>query len=370
VNEEARFNPATDITDKKILSNGIFYGTSKVQDANVFSSVYGKAYLDPKYSMMVTLLNMELKFQISNIYRNYTIFMISNDMFNAAGYTTDVTVSNDINDQWRYTPRPGSTIAASTGANTRIRLQRIVNMHVVPNIVLNNTTGEGALPTYGGEYIGYKNNTFFAAGNIDSNNVALQTDTKTAKNGRVYYMDRLMEFSEALVGKHIEKIGTPVTSEYNYFWQFLKNSVLWNNTTKEIIGVANGTFYTLFIPNNAAIQQAVNNGLLPGTGAGPVKTPNFAPASGVEQFLVYKFLLYHFLNKRTIAADGVESGSFETIYKKTNGDPTSIFVTNNPGTIKLTDMDSRTANVISTPSTFLSNRCVIHLIDNYLKYID
>ena len=47
VGEEARFNPATDVVDKKILSNGIFYGTNKVQEANVFSSVYGKAYLDP-----------------------------------------------------------------------------------------------------------------------------------------------------------------------------------------------------------------------------------------------------------------------------------------------------------------------------------
>ena len=27
--EEARFDPATDVVDKKILSNGIFYGTSR-----------------------------------------------------------------------------------------------------------------------------------------------------------------------------------------------------------------------------------------------------------------------------------------------------------------------------------------------------
>lgn len=37
VGEEARFDPATDVLDKKVLSNGIFYGTNKVQEANVFS---------------------------------------------------------------------------------------------------------------------------------------------------------------------------------------------------------------------------------------------------------------------------------------------------------------------------------------------
>jgi uncharacterized surface protein with fasciclin (FAS1) repeats len=370
VNEEARFNPATDIVDKKILSNGIFYGTNKVQDANVFSSVYGKPYLDPQYSMMITLLNMELKPQISNIYRKYTVFMISNAMFNAAGYTTDFTVSNDVNDQWRYTPPVGSTIPASSGSSTRIRLQRIINQHVVPLTEVSNLSGEGMLMTYGGEFIGYKNNTIFAAGNVDSNNVATVNSTKTAKNGRVYYASRIMEFSEALIGKHVETLGTPAASPYNSFWQYLKNSGLWNNTTKEILGVPSGTFFTLFIPNNAAIQQAVNDGLLPGTGAGPVKTPVFAPTAPADQLLVTKFIQYHFLNKKTIGADGVESGAFETLLKTNNGDPTTIFVNNGVSAIQLSDMTGRSANVVSPRSSFLSNRCVIHLTDNYLKYID
>jgi uncharacterized surface protein with fasciclin (FAS1) repeats len=370
VNEEARFDPATDITDKKVLSNGIFYGTKKVQDANVFSSVYGKPYLDPKYSMMITLLNMELKAQIANIYRNYTVFMISNDMFNAAGYTTDATVSNDINDQWRYTPPPGSTIPASTGSSTRLRLTRIINQHIVPLTVVNDLSGEGMLMTYGGEYIGYKNNTIFAAGNVDSNNVAVITDTKTAKNGRVYYASRLMEFSDASIGRHIEKLGTAAGSSYNLFWQFLRNSTLWNNTTKEIIGVPSGTFFTLFIPNNAAIQQAVNDGFLPGTGTGPVKAPLFNPASPADQLKVAKFIQYHFLNKRSIGADGVESGAMETLLKTNNGDPTTLFVNNGASSMILTDMHNRSANVISPRSHYLSNRCVIHLTDNYLQYID
>ncbi|NII25260.1 hypothetical protein HB364_09220 [Pseudoflavitalea sp. X16] len=367
MNEEARFDPVTDIAEKKILSNGMFYGTKKVQDANVFTSVFGKAYLDPNYSMMVSLLNMELKFQVSDIYRNYTIFMISNAMFNAAGYTTDVSISNNPNDQWRYTPPAGSTIPASTGSTARNRLLRILNMHVVPLKVLNNFSGEGVAMTYGNEVIAYKNNTVYGPGNVDSNNVATIQSSKTAKNGIVYYIDRIMEFSEAAVGKHIEALGTPTGSPYNAFWQFLRNSSLWNNTTKEILGVASGTFYTLFVPDSAAIQKAVDDGLLPKKADGK---PNFTPTIPAEKFLVDKFILYHFLNKRIIAADGGESGAFETNLKKSNGDATTIFVNNAPGVITLSDMESRVAHVISTPGTYLSNRCMIHLTDNYLKYID
>jgi uncharacterized surface protein with fasciclin (FAS1) repeats len=366
--EEARFNSATDIVDKQILSNGIFYGTKKVQEANVFTSVYGRAYLDPKYSMMTKLLNYELKSVVSDPGRDYTLFMISDDMFNAAGYFNDASVSNTIYDQFRFIPPAGSTIPANTGATTRNRLLRILNLHVVPNKILNSLNGEGAVLTIGGEYIGYKNNTVFAAGNVDSSKVVNITSTKTSKNGRVYYIDRLMNFSENLIGVHIEKLGTPVSSEYNYFWELLKTSTIWNNTTKEITGVANGTFFTLFIPNKAAIMNAVKDGLLPGNTTTGVPNFNAATQTNVQKEQVVRFIYHHFLDRRTIAADGVESGSMPTLLRNNLGDATTVFVVNNPGQLVLTDMNNRTSTVISAPSTYLSNRLVIHLINNYLKY--
>jgi uncharacterized surface protein with fasciclin (FAS1) repeats len=367
LNEEARFDPAADVVDKKILSNGIFYGTKKVQEANVFTSIYGKAYLDPKYSMMVRLLNVELRNQVSDIFRNYTMFMISNDMFNAAGYTVDPSISNDLSLQFRFTPPAGSTAPASTGLTTRNELLRILNLHVVPNKVLANLQGEGALKTYGDEYIAYKNNTIYAAGNVDANNVATTTATKTARNGRVFYINRILEFSRLVIGTHIEKLGTPTTSPYNPFWQYLRNSSIWNNTTKEIQGVSNGSFYTLFIPTDTAIFRAVREGFLPGNAATGV--PNYAPTSAADREQVIRFINYHFLDKRTVGADGVESGLFNTILKNNVGEPTTIFVNNNTvGTLILGDMNNRTARVISSPGTYLSNRLFIHLTDRYLKF--
>ncbi|MGC4232897.1 MAG: fasciclin domain-containing protein [Niabella sp.] len=370
VGEEARFDPATNVVDKKLLSNGIFYGTNKVQDANIFNSVYGKAYLDPDYSMMVTLLNLELRSSISNIYNNYTIFMISNKMFNDAGFTVDQSISTNPADQWRFTPLPGSTLPASTGATTRARLQRILNMHVVPNIVLDNLTPEGIAMTYGGEYLRYVNNTAYTAGNVDSNTVATVQRFKNAKNGRVYYADKILDFSEETVGQDIEKLGTPTTSPFNYFWQYLRNSTaLWDNTAKLITGVANGSFYTLFIPDNAAILKAVNDGVLPGTGTAPNKVPNFNPTTEQERQQVVQFVQYHILDKRNIGTDGVESGAIATLLKDNVGENTTIFITNTPGNLNLKDMNDRQANTILASSNYLANRATIHLIDNYLQYV-
>lgn len=367
--EPARFDAATDISEKKVLSNGIFYGTRKVQEANVFTSVYGRAYLDPKYSMMTKLLNYELKSIISDVDREFTLFMISDSVLNAAGYTNDASISNNPYEQYRFTPPAGSTIPASTGATTRNRLLRILDLHVVPR-KLDDLMTEGAALTIGGEYIGFKNNKVFSSGNVEANETIDATRSKTAKNGRVYYINKLLNYSESDVPTLIEKLGTTPTaaaSLYNYFWEFLKTSSIYTASPKQITGIAGGSYYTLFVPQNSAIRQAVKDKLLPGD---PVTgNPNFnaATQSNNDKILVNRFLNYHFLDRRIVAADGVEEGAIPTLLKTTLGDATTIFVNNAPGAIILSDRYGRTANVISTPSTFLGNRIMIHLIDNYLK---
>jgi uncharacterized surface protein with fasciclin (FAS1) repeats len=366
VGEEARFNAGTDIVDKKVLSNGIFYGTSKVQDANVFSSVYGKAYLDPAYSIMTSLLNLDLKFQISNINQRYTLFLISNTAFNAAGFFADPTVSNVINEQWRYIPPGGGT--QLTGSSALVRMQRVLNMHVIPGRDVTSLAAPGVALSYSGEFVKFSGNTVIGGGNLDNGTVANVLNTKTAKNGTVYYLDRILEFSEKQIGKHLELLGTPTTSEYNSFWQYLKNATIYNLTTGEIQGVAAGSFYTFFVPNKAAITAAVNAGLLPGTGTPGSMVPNFNPTALADKEKVNNFIYYHILNKKSIATDGQESGTFETLYKFPNGDPSTLFVNNStPNSITINDMMSRTATVIVASSNNLSTRCVIHLISNYLR---
>ncbi|HEY1199514.1 MAG TPA: hypothetical protein VGE79_00970, partial [Niastella sp.] len=357
--EEARFDPATDVVDKKVLSNGMFYGTNKVQEANVFSSVYGKAYLDPEYSMMTSLLNQELKYIISNVKQKYTLFLVSNKALIAAGYK-DSLVDNNPNYQWRYTPPGGG--ATITGSSVLVRLLRVLNLHVVPATDVTSTAGSGVLGTYGSEFIRYNGQTVYAAGNGDEGNVANVKTSKTTKNGTVHYIDRILNFSELPVSKHLEKLATAPSSQYFNFWQYFKSWPGYTASTGDILNVSSGVFYTFLIPDNNAINKAVADGLLPA---------NTNPSDPAEKFKIEKFIYYHILNKKSVATNGMDGGSYETLFKTNAGDATKVFVNNNTvNNMILTDMNNRTANVILGNSNNLSNRCVFHLIDNYLKYTE
>jgi uncharacterized surface protein with fasciclin (FAS1) repeats len=148
----------------------------------------------------------------------------------------------------------------------------------------------------------------------------------------------------------------------------LNGSGLYNSTTGEITGTSSGTLYTAFVPSNAAIMQAVKDGVLPGntTTGVPNLTANTWTAAQKEQ--VTSFILYHILAKYTLVPNGKESGPFESMLKNDQGEVIPLTVLNQPGSMQITDVKNRKANVIVAQSNNLSNRTVIHLIDNYLKY--
>ncbi len=358
--EEARFNAQTDVSDKQILSNGMFYGTNKVQEANVFSSVYSRAYLDPKYSMMTRLLDMELKFLINSPRQNYTLFMMSDNAIKAAGYDYDATLN-----VWGYTPAGGTR---TTGEAVRQRLLRILNTSLIetPRNELSSLSGSGIVAAYNGEYIKYNYNQIISAGTQDEGKIVKVDSSRVVKNGKVYYLNGLLTFSEENIGTHIQELAT-ADKQFGFFWNYLQNSTIYNDATGEIIGTSSGTFYTVFIPDSNAVKLAVKDGVLPGnatTGA-----PDFNPSSQADKLLVNNFILYHILNKKSIIPNGgepTEATAYETLLKNSVGDVLTVTVL--PFATKLRDMNNREANVEVPESNNLSNRTVIHLIDNYLKY--
>ncbi len=358
--EPARFNPSVDVIDKQVLSNGFFYGTSKVQQANIFSTVYGRAYLDPKYLIMTRALDFNYRYIITIPTLRYTMIMMPDSLLRAYGF--DWSVSHN---DWQYTT-PGTT-TVTYGATARDMLQRILATHIVPtpNNELDNISGSGIIETAGGEYIKYNAGTFVSAGDQDSGYVVTTNGTKTSVNGRVYYANKLLYYSTTPLASSIIKLGTPTTSPFNSFYQFLKNATIYNATNNSILGVSLGVLYTAFIPNNTAIQAAVTAGLLPKTSTG---APNFAPTVQSDKDLVNNFILYHLLNKTTVVPDGRKTGSYETVYKKLSGDAGQVTISSAPGSMQITDNYGRVANVILASSNNLADRCVIHLIDNYLQY--
>lgn len=362
VGEEARFNPATDVIDRKILSNGMFYGTNKVQEANVFSSVYSRAYLDPKFSIMTRLLNTDLKFIISFPQARYTLFMMPDAVLRAAGYNYDLN-----SNLYTYTPPTGG--ALQSGETIRQNLLRILNTSVIPGD-LPDLSGSGIAEAYNNEFIKWNNNQIISAGTQDNNNQVVTVDsTRTTKNGKVYYLNGLLSFTTVNVGTHIKNLGgtSAASSDFYYFSQLLiNNPSLYTSATGEIAGMVAGTNYTVLIPSNDAIKQAVKDGVLPGDRTTGI--PKLTAWTATEKEQITSFILYHIVNKRSLAPYKTESGAFETLLKNPAGEvlPLTIFV--GPGSMQITDMNNRVSNLVLSKSNNLSNRTVIHLIDNYLKY--
>jgi uncharacterized surface protein with fasciclin (FAS1) repeats len=130
-----------------------------------------------------------------------------------------------------------------------------------------------------------------------------------------------------------------------------------------------GTFYTVFVPTNAAIVQAVKDGVLPGNTTTGV--PKFTGLTESEKEKVSDFILYHILAKKSLIPNGKEPGpggaTYETLLKNAAGEVIAVNVFNQAGGMQVGDINNRKANVIASKSNNLSNRTIIHLIDNYLK---
>jgi len=403
--EKAQMNPYNDITDRKICSNGFFFGSNKVQIPNKFSTVFGRPYLDPAYTLMTLGFTNNLggnaaflQSFLANPNNQFTLFMVSDATFRSLGYDWNVA-----NQAFQYTSGSTTTIGGTSNTN----FGRIIAMLTAntPNHELDNLSGSGIFETGGlnglgheGDYVKYNNNTIAAVGNLDVNqwltiNPAL---TKTTTNGKVYYTSGGMPlYTNNNDGYYVSLYANLPTDPFYMFYQFLKNSTQYTALTftnglptsgTGVIGqVQPNTPYTLFIPSNAAIQNAVNAGLLPGTGTGTNRVPNFAPASTdiVSQTLVNNFISYHLIPGTTIVPDGkkpyaAQPGTpwpVQTAYTPDGFTYTPVIITNGPGVgvMKIQDLGGaarpqQTANLIPAYSNVLANQMVIHSIDNYFDY--
>jgi uncharacterized surface protein with fasciclin (FAS1) repeats len=359
--EEVRFDFNSDITDKKVLSNGFFYGANKVQKSNLFYSVYTTAYLDPKYTFATKIYNegSGYKEMISNINKQFAIFLPSDAILRSLGFDYDTTHS-----YWRYVSPINGAVETGTGAKNRL-LRLFYNCIVqTPNGELNNIastsgiirTGDDELP---GEYVKWSNNKIYAAGDLVPGGIPANVIGKEVQqNGIAYYVDKFPEYSIELQGLAIARLAAANT-EFDAFYQYLKNSTIYTAATGKIEGVALGSSYTFLIPNKAAIARAVTAKVLPASNN---------PASQGEKDLIADFIRFHIINNKTISNDGNITGQQETLMKDTKGDKTYVGVTSTPAILSFKDNSGNNpaANFIPANSNNLADRSLIHLVDNYL----
>ena len=356
--ESARFTK-TDITDKQMLSNGFFYGTNKIQESDLFNTVYKHVILDPDYSLMRMLLEQEHKRLVINPGTKFTLFLFSNSLLNSLGYSY-----NERLNEWSWIDRNGNTMAHG---QTQTRLTRLLYTHLIetPNDELaniNNTTGfiqtgDRAIP---GEFIKWNNGNIYAAGNERLQEpVRIVGAAKFGNNGRVYYVDNLLEFSSETAGEAMARVATE-NPNVSLFWEYVSKSPLYVANDRVITGVAGGSSYTLLMPNNAAVQQAINDGVLPAD-----------PLTGdlVGKVQIENFIKYHILTNVNVAADGNQDIlSAITLMKDENDDALTVNVSNAVGNLRFVDRKGNAVSTIYTPNIYLGDRIVLHELNGYLNY--
>ncbi|GGE95991.1 fasciclin domain-containing protein [Flavobacterium limi] len=363
LNENLRFDFNSDILEAKILSNGFFYGTKKIQKSNLFYSVYTSAYLDPKFTMATRIMNdgSGFKEMISNISTRYTLFLPSDAKLTEMGFGYNSTLST-----WTYV-NPAVGGSSATSAIARARLLRILYNGIIltPNGELNDLSGSGIIRSgdmdLPGEYIKWNNNKLYAAGNEVTGGTPVGIlGYEDQQNGRTYYVDNLLQYSEEMQGLKIKRLSETVNSQYLSFFNYLKNSTIYDPATGKIQGVDLGTSYTFVIPNNAAIAKAVTNGALPSS---------VTPTIQSDKDLVADFIKAHIIVNKIASDDGLTTGEFETLRKDGFGEKTYVLVQSTPGTLSFRDSLLNWAHYIPAQSNNLADRSLIHLVDNYLTYM-
>ena len=358
------------IVDRKVLSNGFFYGLDKMHEANVFRTLFGVPYLDPRYGLTLQAYNESvtgIKPMITQPNVRFTLLITSDEILTATGWRYNEASIGSSTTAWGY-KAPTATAYSHSSIN-RETILRLLKTGVIPG-ELTNLAGEGIVEALNGEYIKYKAGKVQTSGTVDSGvDLDLIKASTTAHNGTAFFLSGLLTFTEKNVGEHLEKLAARFPSSYASFYWFVLNSSLYNKTTKAISGVNNGADnnYTMLCPDNAAIVDAIKQGLLPGnktTGA----LPTAAPTNEAEKDLVRKFILYHIINGTSIAADGKKSDNFITLLQTESGDNTLVNVLNNPATLVITDNKNRQAIVTVPVSNQLSNRTLIHSLNTYLNY--
>ncbi|UAY53804.1 fasciclin domain-containing protein [Arachidicoccus terrestris] len=350
----------SDIVDKKVCSNGFFYGINKVQQANVFRTVYGKPFLDPNYTLITKALDQDIKFSLINPALKFTMVMISNDVLNNNGYSY-----NTDRDEWVYQP-PGGT--ETGGSLSQARVNRILasSVFLTMNGEMDDLSGEGIVESWNGEYVRYKDNTLFASGNMDDGTVVRIDSTAQTFNGKVLYTTGLLTFSEVATGAHLGRLAESDPDDYSYFFKYLVKSSIWSKSDSTITGMTAGSPYTIFVPTNAAIMDAVRAGLLPGDKT--TGEPDFSPSDFGDQQNVISFIQYNILNKNMVAPDGKKNGDFVTLLQTLDGVATKLKIANSVGSMQIYGMKGDVANMNVAKSNILCDMAIIHSIDKVLDF--
>ena len=361
------FNSFGDATDLKpsdissgfMCSNGVVYESKKVLEPNVFTCVPGLLFIDKNYSTLLYVLNKtNMLNTLSNPDSHVTLFAATNKALEEYGIRYNAT---DDAIEFRG-PVDGKWSSMNTTELTYFAQDQIFKGS------LSDFSGDGGfVEVTSGNYIYYGNN-YVASGEnqFTGNKGEVEEIVQNEKNGFLVKVNKPIE-SRYVFGKYL--ISDPDVSE---FMQLCVDAKLLDKNYKDPITkenipnlkfIAADKYWTGFIPTNAAMQKAREEGII------PAKMPT--TAAGKDS--INQFLYYHFVKGSVVMDDGMKSGDFSTYrsYKDTDGKTTlysTIKISNSPKNLTIYDGNNQVVPLDHSKANYLVRKGVCHKIDTVLKY--
>jgi uncharacterized surface protein with fasciclin (FAS1) repeats len=350
--------PKSDIASGYMCSNGVVYESKKVLEPNVFTCVPGLLFIDKNYSTLLYALNAaNMLNSISNPDVHVTLFASTNEALEKYGIRYNATNAiiefrSPADGKWN----PMSTTDLNYFAQDQIYMGR-----------LSDFSGEGGYAeTSSGNYIHYTNNTVATGENQFKGNLAAVTEViENEVNGFLVKIDKPVE-SRFVMGQYL--VSDPDVSEFSAL--LTKANLLdlryRDPVTKEVIPnlkfLASAKYWTGFIPTNAAIKKAREQGII----------PNKFPTTTAGKDSMNNFLMYHFVKDDVVFDDGKLSGNLTTnrTYKDANGKivNATVAISNFPKNLSLYDVSEQVVFLDHTKANILVRKGVCHKLDTVLKY--
>jgi hypothetical protein len=231
---------------------------------------------------------------------------------------------------------------------------------------LSDYSGDGAfVELTSGNYLKYGENKVGAAENEFKKDAADVTEViENEINGFLIKVDRPVE-SRLVMGDYI--MSDPEISD---FAKILTDAKLLakaqNADTKEIYYnlkfLAAAKYWTGFLPTNAAIKKAREQGII----------PYKFPTSTAGKDSMNNFIMYHFVKDDVVFDDGKLSGNLNTnrTYKNEEGKTVNatVKISNIPKNLSLYDVSEQVVYLNHSKANILVRKGSCHKIDTVLKY--
>lgn len=350
--------PQSDIGSGFMCSNGVVYESKKVLEPNVFTCVPGILFIDKSYSTLLYTLNAaNMLTSLSNPDAHVTLFASTNEELEKYGIRYNATNAivefrSPVNGKWA----PMNTTELNMFAQDQIFKGR-----------LSDFSGDGGfVELMSGNYLHYGNNEVEAAENqFKGEKANVNEVVENERNGFLVKVGKPIE-SRLVMGDYI--MSDPDLSEFAKLLNDAKMLTKAQNAdTKEVYYnlkfLAGAKFWTGFLPTNAAMKKAREEGILPAK----------FPTTTAGKDSVNNFIYYHFVKDDVIFDDGKLSGTFKTnrTYKDVDGKTTlnaTVKITNIPKNLSIYDDSEQVVYLDHGKANILVRKGVCHKLDTVLKY--